>query len=109
MKFDDEVKSLVRKRANDRCEACGLPGDGWHFHHRRPRGMGGSKNPSTGGAANAVLLHPACHERIERNRTKAIQDGWLVPQHLEPRLAPLKRHDGWHLLGDDGSLKPFFS
>lgn len=71
--------------------------------------MGGSKRAETGSASNGVLLHPACHEHVERNRAWAKENGWLVSQYLEPRSQPVKRWDGWFLLADDGTLQPFSS
>ena len=104
MKFTNNVKKAVLERSKGRCEICGIVCLSGQYHHRRPRGMGGSKRAETGGAANAVLLHPWCHERVERNRQDASERGWLVPQSLDPREIPFKRHDGWFLLGDDGTL-----
>ena len=34
---------------------------GWRLHYRVPRVMGGSRS-----AANRVLLHPECHDRVHR-------------------------------------------
>ena len=70
------------------------------------RVMGGSRRKETGSASNAALLHPSCHERVERNRTDALKNGWLVPQSLEPREVPFHRHDGWFLFEEDGTLVP---
>jgi RNA-directed DNA polymerase len=36
---------------------------GWRLHHCVPRTLGGSTN-----AANRVLLHPECHDRVHRQR-----------------------------------------
>ena len=36
---------------------------GWRLHHCVPRVMGGSQS-----AENRVLLHPACHDRVHRQR-----------------------------------------
>lgn len=77
---------------------------GAQIHHRRPRGMGGTKQRESGNAANGLLLHPSCHERVERNRSAALAAGWLVPQHADPAEVPVRLWDGWALLSDDGSL-----
>lgn len=74
------------------------------FHHRRPRGMGGSKNAITGNACNALFLHPACHALVESNRETAIENGWLVRQGSDPSKVPVKLHFGWVLLLEDGSV-----
>lgn len=109
MKFSEKTRRLVLIRAKGRCEICGISCLNGQIHHRRPRGMGGTKRKETGMASNAALLHPSCHERVERNREEAIERGWLVPQYLESREVPFKRHDGWYLFLDDGTLEPFSS
>lgn len=107
MKFTDAVKEAVDKRSANKCERCGLPVRGkGQYHHRRPRGMGGSKNPAVGSAANCLYLHPNCHAFIESYRQKALRSGYLVMQHQAPEDIPVKRWDGWVLLGQDGSLQP---
>lgn len=82
---------------------CGLPVTNGQIHHRRPRGMGGSKLPDTGGAANGVLLHMRCHERAESNRHWARGDGWLVAQGADPEAHPVRMWSGWTWLKADGS------
>ena len=104
--FDDETKQAVWERAKNRCELCGGSGGARHFHHRRPRGMGGTSRVDSGGAANALLLHPACHERVERDRKHAIGLGWLVDQASDPEQVPVRLFDGWWLLTSDGKLIP---
>jgi 5-methylcytosine-specific restriction protein A len=107
VKFTDKVREAVVERAGNRCERCGLPVNGKaQYHHRRPRGMGGSKDPVVGTAANCLFLHPACHTFIESYRQKALRSGYLVTQYQDPEEIPVKRWDGWVLLGQDGSLQP---
>lgn len=66
--------------------------------------MGGSKDPVTGSAANGIWVHPHCHEKIERNRTQALEKGWLVSQYQDPEEVPFRRYTGWVLLRADGTL-----
>lgn len=53
-------------------------------HHRRPRGMGGSRRTDTNGLANLMAACNECHAWIEANRDAALVRGWLVAQQCEP-------------------------
>jgi 5-methylcytosine-specific restriction enzyme A len=68
--------------------------------------MGGSKDPAVGSAANCLHLHPGCHKNIESYREKGRSLGFLVRQTEDPEEVPVKRWDGWVLLGQDGSMTP---
>ena len=103
LRFSQEIKKLIWKRANDRCEVCGIMALHHQIHHRRPRGMGGSKDPISGSAANGVLVHPTCHARIESNREEALGNGWLVLQGHDPATVPFRKVFGWVLLHHDGT------
>lgn len=89
------TKQLVADRAGDCCEICGLAlhdGRTWtephSFHHRRPRGAGGSRDAATNTPANLMLLCGSgitgCHGRVERDRSSAYVYGWLVHQGVNP-------------------------
>jgi len=58
------------------------------IHHRRPRGMGGSKSSSTGSVSNGLHVHMKCHARIESNRINAMDNGYLMYQTQEPSEVP---------------------
>lgn len=64
--------------------------------------MGGTRRTDTAGAANAILLHPSCHEWVERNRAAAIDQGFLVTQQHDPASTPVRLWHGWCLLTPDG-------
>ena len=94
------TKQLVTDRAGYCCEICGLAlHDGlvWReahsFHHRRPRGMGGTRDKAANSPANLLLLCGSgvtgCHGRIERERSTAYIYGWLVRQGDDPAQAPV--------------------
>lgn len=102
--FNEKIRELVYERARGRCERCGGGGNAWQYHHRRPRGMGGTSRKDSGGAANALLLHFHCHEWVERNRKEAKEAGFLVDQWHDPREVKVKMWDGWHYLSEDGTL-----
>lgn len=104
MKFTDNVKRLVRERTGMVCDRCGVRAPRPHYHHRRPRGMGGSSSAASGLPSNALLLHPSCHEWIERNRSYAKSMGWIVSSWDIPNEVPVFLHGEWALLTDDGSV-----
>lgn len=120
-----EVRELVIARSYGCCESCGtqLRSAGrWvgehSFHHRRPRGMGGTNRPETNGAANLLLLcgsgTTGCHGALEANRAVAYERGHLLRQTQEPAEVPvwvfvpvagIHGALGLALLDDDGSLE----
>ncbi len=104
MKFTETTRQKVIERSNGRCEVCGAPVETPQLHHRKPRGMGGTKDPASRSTANALAVHYACHEWIERNRTEATILGYLVPQHEKSTDTPVLTADGWALFHDDGSV-----
>jgi 5-methylcytosine-specific restriction protein A len=103
VKFTDDVRKVIQSRAKDRCEICGSLALYHQIHHRRPRGMGGSKDPVVGSAANGIWVHPHCHSKIESERERARENGWLVPQASDPSKVPFKKYNGWVMLNEDGT------
>jgi len=79
-RIPEGTRATVLLRSGGDCERCGrsvanTPAD---LHHRRPRGMGGTKAPDIHAAANLVLLCRDCHTWVETHRTEASEHGWLV-------------------------------
>lgn len=103
--FSLEVKALITARARHLCERCGYGNSTVQIHHRRPRGMGGTKRLETNLPSAGVLLCQPCHAEVESHRLKAYSDGWLVRQHQSPLDAPLYRRGHWVLLDDDGTFE----
>lgn len=111
--FPAAVRKLVAARAREKCELCGRPlaGIPASIHHRKPRGMGGTKDPSISGVANALLLcgtgTTGCHGFVERNRRDAVMNGWLVPRHGPPpdEVPFTDREGGTWLLESDGNKR----
>ena len=104
-----EAKRRVVARSGGRCEICGImiEKNGGDAHHRRPRQKGGSSLALINyGLANLLHLHRSCHELVESNRQRALENGWLVSQWRAPATVPVKRWDGLFLLADDGSVSP---
>ena len=107
MKFTEEVRNQIKARSKERCEVCTAYAFHPQIHHRKPRGMGGSKDPVVGSAANGIWVHPACHSKIESQRSWAFDHGYLVRQSEDPRYIPIKIGGLWYLLDDQGERKPW--
>lgn len=97
-------RRAVAARSGWRCELCGTV-LGWSdddgsttwcaphsLHHRRPRGMGGTRRADTNSPANLLLLcgtgTTGCHSRVEASRAAAHQLGWLLHQTEDPAQVP---------------------
>ena len=106
--FSDVVRARVMARSGGFCEirAVGCWDEASQLHHRRPRGMGGSRNPVTGSASNAAACCVQCHAWAESNRELARDRGWIVRQGADPREIPVYRYRQWVLLDDEGGISP---
>lgn len=102
--FPPEVRQQVWERSHGRCERCWIASYSYEFHHRRPRGMGGSKDSATNLASNCLLLCDKCHRWVEAHREEALSKGFLVRQGLNPAGARVMRSGEWVLLNEDGSI-----
>lgn len=106
---------LVWKRDGGRCARCGIGltredrGYTWSLHHRRPRGMGGSRISWVNEAANLLVLcgtgTTGCHGWVEKNRGEARDLGWLVPVNAAytPHEVAVSYPDGLFWLTDYGT------
>lgn len=101
--FPPRVRALIRERAGDMCERCGLR-LGTQAHHRRPRAAGGSRRDDTNTASNAMWLCSECHRHIESNRTEALLEGFLVLQIASPRKSAVLYRGVYRFLDDLGNL-----
>lgn len=105
------LRKLVHERDEGRCQRCGafIGSRPRSLHHRRARGMGGSRLANT--AANLILLcgtgTTGCHGWIESNRTKAEKLGFLVRQGHNPALIPVLRFMRRRELPTDNGWIPF--
>ena len=106
MEFTEKTRKVIRTRAQDRCELCGTRCTDGQIHHRRPRGMGGTKNLLSRSVSNGLYVHFRCHHMIEMNRAKALENGWLIRQSDDPESEPVRLHSGWVVLNPDGSVSP---
>jgi 5-methylcytosine-specific restriction endonuclease McrA len=103
--FSKQVRDLVLKRADGRCEKCGMFTDVLQLHHRRARGMGSTRRPESNQPSNAAAICPPCHTHIESRRADALFQGWLVRQEKSPAETPVFRWGQWVLLRDDGGVE----
>jgi HNH endonuclease len=101
--FSPSVRKVIIARTGGRCDRCGFKVSMGHFHHRKPRRMGGSVDPSLGKPSNGLLLHPKCHEFIESHRKASAMMGYLLNSVADPSKVPVYTWRGWMLLGNDGS------
>lgn len=107
------VRRTVTERAGGACERCGktITAD-YSIHHRKPRGMGGTKDPKANSPANLVLLcgsattPDGCHTAVERFRQAAITTGFIVTRTADPETVPIKLVSGWWYLRADGTKLP---
>lgn len=79
----------VLERDGHACVRCGkaIRGDrgrDWSLQHRKPRGQGGTNDPS-----NLLSVcgsgTTGCHGHMESYRTEAYDKGWLVHRNVDPR------------------------
>lgn len=98
------TRDMVRKRAEDCCELCGLWAVAAQVHHRQPRHMGGSSDPRINAPSNLVLFCAMCHQWVETaERAAAYQYGWLVPRGHDPAQYPFLLWGRWVYLTDNGA------
>ena len=102
MKFPNNIKELVAERAGWSCEVCGKPVTSPQIHHRRPRGMGGTRRKDSASPANALFLDMECHTWIESNRYTSLTQGFLISQSAVPSGEKFRHHEGWKYLTDAG-------
>jgi hypothetical protein len=96
----DQTRQTVWARSGGYCERCGkaigsLP---MSVHHRKPRRMGGTSDPSVNTPANLAVLcgsgTTGCHGEIESHRTEAYAEGWLLYAGQDPAEIPVRLRGG---------------
>lgn len=87
------------------CQRCGAMDGPFVIHHRRPRAMGGSTRPDVNSMANLILLDESCHAEVESHRERAVAEGFLVRQGMDPEGVPIFLFGSrWAVLRADGSV-----
>ncbi len=106
--FTEATRNKIKERADNRCEVCGARIlNGGQIHHRRPRGMGGTRRPDASSPSNGLYVHADCHARIESNRKRAAHLGWLVGWGRQTETAEVRLWDGWFILTPEGDRLPY--
>ena len=85
--FTAEAVAIILTRSGGYCEILteGCTQRANQIHHRRPRGMGGTKRPESNEAANGLATCEACHRYCETQaREWARNHGFIVPQGADP-------------------------
>lgn len=105
-----KTRRLLEERSGGICEMCARA-FATNTHHRRPRGMGGSKDPLTNSVVNLLRLcgsgTTGCHGRIEANREWSYALGLLVRRTVSDVAAvPVNLACGVVLLTPEGGYSP---
>lgn len=103
--FSIAVRAVVADRSNGLCEVCGSARPQEH-HHRRGRGMGGTRRADSATASADLHACRDCHRLIESHRNLALLLGWAVPQTLSPASTPVLYRGEWVVLDDLGGWTP---
>lgn len=101
--FSSAVNETVDGRSLGVCELCGRE-HAQERHHRRPRGMGGTRRSDSATAAAQLHLCRNCHRLVELNRTVAEVMGWLVPQNGSPEVHSVVYRGERVFLTDGGAV-----
>lgn len=97
------VRNLVLMRDYGRCVVC------WsqraeQIQHRRPRGMGGSRDPRVNMPANLLSICCDCHRHAELNRSDSYDRGLLLHDVAAAEETPvLTDHRGLVRYFNDGT------
>jgi 5-methylcytosine-specific restriction protein A len=102
--FPPEVKATIRSRAQNLCEICGQHTSDLTAHHRRLKGMGGTRRPESQAVSAGIWVFALDHHRIHAHPQHSYEMGWLVKQSADPALIAVLRRERWVLLQDDGSF-----
>jgi hypothetical protein len=121
----NETVDVVMDRDQGCCVVCGkvlfgYRGREWSIHHRRAKGMGGTRRPDTNEPQNLISVcgggnNSGCHGTIHRHPKDAVVMGWTIPKEstvdLETvHLALFARFDDvrgtrWVTLTSDGRYR----
>lgn len=103
-----KVRDLVIDRDDHCCVVCSRWAEGGSIHHRRPKGIGGSRRGDTNTPPNLVLLcgsgTTGCHSRVHSEPAWSEPLGLLLRQWDDPALRPVRWHGGMVLLTATGGV-----
>jgi hypothetical protein len=96
------ARLIVRERAEERCELCGMA-RGTNFSHRVSRGQGGLWTPANGqwlcGSGTT-----GCHGRLHANPDWAYRHGLMLRRGSNPTGIPVLYRGARVLLDDEGGV-----
>lgn len=102
--------AAVRARDKGTCARCGSDRD-LTTHHRRNRGMGGSRWPGINLPANLLTLcgsgTTGCHGWVTDHPAEARDLGLAVSLHTDPQVIPVHTWRGWLMLDNDGRAEAY--
>lgn len=119
-----ELRRIAYERQQGRCAVTGTPlGDldaGWHLHHRRPGGRGGTSRANQQTPSNVLALLARVHNfgapgLLLDGRVRSVHGdpAWSRPLGLlvstnvdEPGSIPVRLWSGWVFLDDAGGVLP---
>ncbi|WNO25794.1 HNH endonuclease [Gordonia phage Goib] len=95
--------TAARERAGGLCERCGFA-EAQQLHHRRPRGMGGTRDAGANALSNLFYVCYPCHRHIEENRAESIENGYLISRisSISPEAVPVLYRGTLKLLNNEG-------
>ena len=95
--FSADVRQTILARSEGYCEvmAAGCTLMATEIHHRRPRGMGGTKKPEANLASNGLAACRTCHLRCEAMRNWARENGFVLWQSDNPAEVPVFWRCNW--------------
>jgi 5-methylcytosine-specific restriction protein A len=101
------TREIVYARAGNVCEICYRPPHMGSLHHRKARGMGGSRAKWINLPANLMLVcgsgTTGCHGKIESYRERSFDAGWLLRWGEDAEVKPfVDGHGDWWRLDNDG-------
>lgn len=117
--FPPRVRAAILDRSSGWCELCGTEPVA-QVHHRRPRGLGGTSDPTVNRAANGLAVCAPCHDviegrsvvhprlgRVRGSRAESERKGWLISRLSPdaPDEVPVWTADGWVQLSDSGAKR----
>ncbi len=111
MSIPKQVRVTVLDRDGLTCVRCGAPISlaDYSLHHRRPRGMGGTRDVRINFPSNLLTLHGSgttgCHGWVESHRAEAFEQGYLLRDVADAATTPVLTSAGWLLFTDDGEIE----
>lgn len=114
---DIETRRLVLTRDGHTCVCCGeaVHGRPYSIHHRRNRGMGGSRLKVLNSPVNLITVCGSattfCHGQLTQPPTGLLHEfrdlGWIVRKSADPAKVPVYVHGiGMVYLTPDGGRVP---